>query len=387
MELNRATMKKIMLLIAFAVLLLVGVQRFETLVRAARFLLGVTAPFLAGGAIAFVINVPMHFLEEKLFGGIKKKRGKSPGYVRPLSLLLTLVLVVLVILVLMLVIIPQLTLSVIGLGSTISAAITHGIAWGQEMFANNPEIMEWLNDLALDWRNFDWQGILNTVMDILKTGFADVLSSTISAVGAVVSGVFDAFIAIIFAFYILLQKEKLGVQGRKILFALLPQRHARRTIEVVSLCYRTFASFISGQCLEAVILGTMFFIAMSITGMPYALLVSCLISVTALIPIVGAFIGCGVGVFLILMVSPIQALIFLIMFLVLQQVEGNLIYPHVVGSSVGLPAIWVLMAVTVGGSLMGVVGMLIFIPITSVIYTLFRGYVNRRLEEKKIQVK
>ncbi len=387
MELNRATMKKIMLLIAFAVVLLVGVQRFEVLVGAAKFLIGIISPFLAGGAIAFVLNVPMHFLEELCFGRLKKKRGKSPKYARPLSLLLTLLLVVLVILILMLVIIPQLTVSIIGLGSTISSAISHVIAWGQEMFANNPQIMEWLNDLAIDWRNFDWQGILNTVMDILKRGVTDVLSSTISAVGSVISGVFDAVIAIIFAFYILLQKERLGVQGRKILYAFLPEKHARRGVEVVSLCYRTFSSFISGQCLEAVILGTMFFVAMSVTGMPYALLISCLIAVMALVPIVGAFIGCGVGAFLILMVSPIQALIFVVMFLVLQQVEGNLIYPHVVGSSVGLPAIWVLMAVTVGGGLMGIVGMLIFIPITSVIYTLFRAFINRRLEEKKIRVK
>ena len=202
-----------------------------------------------------------------------------------------------------------------------------------------------------------------------------------------VSVLTSSFIAFVFACYILLQKEKLGLQCRKALFALLPKRVAERVISVCSLSHRVFSSFITGQCVEAVILGTMFFVAMSILKMPYALLVGCLIAVTALIPIVGAFIGCGVGAFLILMVSPMQALIFVIMFLILQQVEGNLIYPHVVGSSVGLPSIWVLFAVTVGGSLMGVLGMLLFIPLTSVLYTLFREFVYKRLREKNIRVK
>ena len=153
-------------------------------------------------------------------------------------------------------------------------------------------------------------------------------------------------------------------------------------MEVCSLTSKTFSSFLAGQCVEALILGTMFFVVMSIINMPYALLVGVLIAFTALIPIFGAFIGCFVGAFLILMVDPLQALIFVIMFLVLQQIEGNFIYPKVVGSSVGLPSIWVLAAVTVGGSLMGVVGMLIFIPIVSVIYTLFRSSVYKRLGKK-----
>ena len=153
-------------------------------------------------------------------------------------------------------------------------------------------------------------------------------------------------------------------------------------MEVCSLTSKTFSSFLAGQCVEALILGTMFFVVMSIINMPYALLVGVLIAFTALIPIFGAFIGCFVGAFLILMVDPLQALIFVIMFLVLQQIEGNFIYPKVVGSSVGLPSIWVLAAVTIGGSLMGVVGMLIFIPIVSVIYTLFRSSVYKRLRKK-----
>ena len=158
-------------------------------------------------------------------------------------------------------------------------------------------------------------------------------------------------------------------------------------MEICRLSHRVFSSFITGQCIEAVILGAMFFIVMTVLRMPYALLVGCLIAVTALIPIVGAFIGCAVGAFLLLMVSPMQALAFVVMFLALQQVEGNLIYPHVVGSSVGLPSIWVLAAVSVGGSLMGVAGMLLFIPLTSVLYTLFREFVYKRLQEKGLKVR
>lgn len=385
MELDRTVMKKLMLLIAFAVLLLVGAQRYEIVLQILRFLLNIIAPFLAGGAVAFVLNVPMRFLERKLFGKLKKN-GRMPRFVRPLSLLLTVLLVILVILVVLLVVVPQLSTTIRGLGVTISAFFTRTIAWAEETFSNNPQIMEWLKDLSLDWRNFNWQEMLNTAMDFLKNGAGDMLGSAISAVSTVANGIVSGFISFVFACYILLQKEKLGLQCRKVLFALLPQKTAKGILEVCGLSNRIFSSFITGQCLEALILGSLFVVTMTILRMPYALLVGCLIAVTALIPIVGAFIGCGVGAFLILMESPTQALIFVIMFLVLQQVEGNLIYPHVVGNSVGLPSIWVLMAVTLGGSLLGVAGMLLFIPFTSVLYTLFRGYVYKRLREKRLRI-
>ena len=162
---------------------------------------------------------------------------------------------------------------------------------------------------------------------------------------------------------------------------------AEAVIEVCSLTYRTFSNFLTGQCVEAVILGTMFVIAMSIFKMPYAWLIGILIAFTALIPIFGAFIGCAIGAFLIFMIDPIQAFWFIVLFLVLQQIEGNLIYPHVVGNSVGLPSIWVLAAVSIGGSLMGIVGMLIFIPIVSVLYALFREVVYLKLKKNNIKMK
>ena len=224
---------------------------------------------------------------------------------------------------------------------------------------------------------------MDSAVAFFQNGAGNVLNSTFSAIGSIVSGVATFVIAFVFACYVLLQKEKLGVQVQKVMRAFLQEKRVDWCLEVFGLASKAFSSFFTGQCVEALILGTMFFIVMNILNMPYALLVSVLIAFTALIPIFGAFIGCFVGAFLILMVAPLKALIFVIVFLVLQQIEGNLIYPKVVGSSVGLPSIWVLAAVTIGGNLMGVVGMLIFIPITSVVYTLFRASVYKRLRKKR----
>lgn len=234
---------------------------------------------------------------------------------------------------------------------------------------------------------FDWNKIMDTGINFFKNGAGSVVNSTITAAKSIVSGLTTFFIAFVFAIYILLQKEKLGVQAKKVLFAFVRRGRAEATVEVLSLTYNTFSSFLTGQCVEAVILGSMFAVSMTILKLPYALLVGVLIAFTALIPIFGAFVGCGVGAFLIFMVDPMKALIFVVLFLVLQQVEGNLIYPHVVGNSVGLPSIWVLAAVSIGGSLMGVVGMLIFIPIVSVVYALFREIVYLKLKKNQIDPK
>ena len=389
MELSRKTMKKLALLIAFAALAFTAFEWFDGAARAAVFLLDLLAPFLAGGAVAFVLNVPMRFIESKLLptpGGKPTASRRVRRFLWPVSLLLTFLFVVLVILVLVLVIAPELVRTVAGLGVTIQNAVLRFLNWAEEMFANTPQVMEWLNSLTFNWQSINWQSLINQVVDVVKSGATSILSSAFSTAMNVFNGVADTFIAFFFACYLLLQKEKLGLQCRKALYALLPRKGADQVVEVFSLSHRIFSSFITGQCTEAVILGTMFFIVMSILNMPYAVLVGCTIAVTALTPLVGASTGCGPGAFLLLMVSPMQALIFVVMFLILQQVEGNLIYPHVVGSSVGLPSIWVLAAVSIGGSLMGVAGMLLFIPMTSVIYTLFRQFVYRRLREKNLRI-
>lgn len=386
MESSRTALRKLMLLITFAILLYTGLQHLSQVLGFFRFVGGVVSPLLIGGATAFVLNVPMAFFEKKLFtpppGGGRQRRGPSPKAARILSLLLTLLAAAVIIPVLVLIIVPQLAESVSGLGSTIMYACSRFAVWAEKQFAAYPEIYSWLESLTVDW-----ESLLASAVDFVRSGFGNVVSSTISATKSIVSAVSAVFVAAVFAVYVLLQKEKLGLQCRKSLYALLPEQIAGKIVEICRLSHRVFSSFITGQCIEAVILGAMFFIVMTVLRMPYALLVGCLIAVTALIPIVGAFIGCAVGAFLLLMVSPMQALAFVVMFLALQQVEGNLIYPHVVGSSVGLPSIWVLAAVSVGGSLMGVAGMLLFIPLTSVLYTLFREFVYKRLQEKGLKVR
>ena len=393
MQIPRETMKKLTLLIAFAALAFTSVQWVGGAVSALRFLWGVCTPFIAGAVIAFIVNVPMRFLEGRLVDpltGQNRSAGKRRlprGLARALSILLTFALIAAVILLLALVVTPQLASTIAGLGKAIQSTLARLLRWAQTQFADNPQIAAWLASLTSGWTSADWEDMIARILNFLKNGGAgEVVNSTIFAARGIISKVTTAVIAVVFSVYILMQKEKLGRQFRKAAFALLPKRAADGFLHVCSLSHRIFSSFITGQCTEAVILGFMFFVTLTVMRMPYALLIGCLIAVTALIPIVGAFIGCFVGAFLILMSSPAQALIFIITFLILQQVEGNLIYPHVVGSSVGLPSIWVLAAVTIGGSLMGVVGMLIFIPLTSVLYSLFRDFVNRRLKERRITV-
>lgn len=376
MNLDKKSMKSIMLLIVFAVLFYVGVQRIESIVAGLGFLIRMVFPFLLGGAMAFILNVPMSFMERKFFDRVK---GKAARLKRPVCLVFAILFVVVIIQVVLLVVLPEVATTFSSISANIEANIPRLQKWAMDVFKDNAQIEDWIKNLQ-----FDWDKLIQTAIDFLKNGAGNVLNSTVTVAKTVINSLMNFFIGFVFACYILLQKEKLSVQTKKVLYAFLPVKAVEKTMEVASLSYKTFASFVTGQCLEAVILGTMFFVAMSILRFPYALLVGVLIAFTALIPIFGAFIGCVLGTFLILVVDPMKALAFIVLFLVLQQVEGNLIYPHVVGGSVGLPSIWVLVAVTVGGSLMGVVGMLIFIPLSSVAYTLFREMVHKRLKERGI---
>ena len=380
-DFSKLSMKKIRELIVFTALIVVALWKFDVVLGVIRAIWGIIFPFVLGGAIAFVINVPMSFLEKKLFGKAKEKGSKAAGKLaRPVGLLLTIVLVVGVIVLVMFGLIPQLTETIGSLMNSIADFIPQMQSWVREFTHNNREIMDLVNQME-----FNPNKAIQWGMSILGNGAGNFMNTTMTAVGSIVSGVTTFFIAFSFACYILFQKEKLHVQVRKVFFAFIPKRKAEVILEVCSLTYRTFANFLTGQCLEAVILGSMFVITLSILKMPYALLIGIIIAFTALIPIFGAFIGCALGSLLIFMVSPKQAILFILVFLVLQQIEGNLIYPHVVGSSVGLPSIWVLAAVTIGGNLLGIIGMLIFIPLVSVLYTLFREYVYLRLKKQHIK--
>ena len=382
MDLNKENLKRIRGLIVFTILIFVALWNYKTLYRGVQFLGHVIFPFALGGAIAFILNVPMRFLEEKLFQNTKfGKKSLGQKLARPLSFILTVVLVIGIIGIVVFVVVPELGNTVLNIGKTLQEFIPQVQAWAVKLFDDNPEFVAQIQNLE-----FEWDKILGSLVDFLKNGAGSVLDTTFAAAKSIVSGVSTFFIAFVFACYILLQKEKLSVHVRKLMYAFLPRDWTEILIALGSVAYKTFSSFLTGQCLEAIILGSMFFVVMTILRLPYALLIAVLIAFTALIPIFGAFIGCAVGALLIFMVNPMQTLIFVVMFLVLQQIEGNFIYPHVVGNSVGLPSIWVLVAVSMGASLMGVVGMLIFIPIVSVVYALLRGIVNRRLKEKNIEV-
>lgn len=364
----------------FTALLVVALWKFDVVLDVLKTIGQIIFPFILGGAIVFVINVPMSFLEKKIFENVKKENKAVRKLARPVSLLLTIVLVVGVIALVMIGVIPQLTKTMGSLMINITDFIPQIKIWIRDFFHDNREIMK-----LVDQVQFNPDQAIRWGISLLGNGAGNMMNTTMSAVGSVVSGLATFFIAFSFACYVLFQKEKLHVQIRKVLFAFLPKQKADAFLKVCSLTYRTFANFLTGQCLEAVILGCMFVVTLSILRMPYALLIGVLIAFTALIPIFGAFIGCAVGSFLIFMVSPKQAIIFIIVFLVLQQIEGNLIYPHVVGESVGLPSIWVLAAVTIGGNLMGIVGMLVFIPLLSVVYTIFRKVVYQRLKKRHIK--
>lgn len=380
MDLSNLSIKKIRELIVFTALLVVALWKFDVVLGVLKTIGQIIFPFILGGAIVFVINVPMSFLEKKIFENIKKENKAARKLARPVSLLLTIVLVVGVIALVMIGVIPQLTKTMGSLMINITDFIPQIKIWIRDFFHDNREIMK-----LVDQVQFKPDQAIRWGISLLGNGAGNMMNTTMSAVGSVVSGLATFFIAFSFACYVLFQKEKLHVQIRKVLFAFLPKQKAEAFLKVCSLTYRTFANFLTGQCLEAVILGCMFVVTLSILRMPYALLIGVLIAFTALIPIFGAFIGCAVGSFLIFMVSPKQAIIFIIVFLVLQQIEGNLIYPHVVGESVGLPSIWVLAAVTIGGNLMGIVGMLVFIPLLSVVYTIFRKVVYQRLKKRHIK--
>ena len=382
LQLDKETIRKLQGLIVFTLVIFVGLLKFNVVLDAAGFLLHILFPFLLGGAIAFVLSVPMNRINKKLFGKTKEG-GRLDKVSAPLSLVITLVLVLAVLSLVVIVVLPELGSTIAMLGKTLPEKVPALLKKVELLFDSNPELIRYIEELEA---SLNWDDILNQLVTFFRVGANTMLDSTISVATGIVSGVGTFFIAFVFACYILLQQPFLSRQMRKLFFAYLKEKQAQEVLRICSLTYRTFSNFLTGQCMEAVILGFMFFIAMTIFRFPFAILVGVLIAFTALIPIFGAFIGCAVGAFLILTVDPKQALLFVIMFLILQQIEGNLIYPKVVGGSIGLPAIWVLAAVSLGGSLFGVVGMLVFIPIVSVLYALLKENVNKRLDEKQIHI-
>ncbi|AJA46637.1 putative permease [Clostridium pasteurianum DSM 525 = ATCC 6013] len=380
LELNRRNMQKIISIIVIAVLLYWGLQNLSTVSSFFSRTFQILTPFLLGMCMAFVLNVPMRIIEKKLFSyNLKSKKNINDKIKRPISILLTIIFILAIIILVTGIVIPELIDTISTLSTNVSNSILKLQGLYNRLMLKLPEIIP-INTI----NNINWDEINKTALDFLKIGTTNILGLTVSIASSIFSGILNFILGLVFAIYILIQKEKLSKQFKKIMYAYLPEGKVDRILYILRLSSKIFSNFISGQCLEAVILGAMFFISMTILGLPYALIIGVLISFTALIPLVGGFIGLFVGTFLILVSDPVKALWFIILFFILQQIEGNLIYPRVVGNSVGLPAIWVLAAITLLGSTFGIVGMLVSVPVFSVIYTLLREDVYPRLKAKKI---
>lgn len=337
----------------------------------------ILSPFVLGAAIAFILNVPMRFVETKALRFMDRVKGVK-GLKRPLAMVIVMTLAALVIYLVMSLVLPELAATL----ETIVKAIPTFIRQVDERLA--PYQIQVSDFFAKYLTVPSGEELMAKASKMAEIALKGVVFSG-SVIGSAYQGVLSGFFTLMFVIYFLLGKERLSGQVKQLMKAYLKPEHASRMLHVCRLSQRTFSSFITGQCLEAVILGLLFFLTLSLFRMPYVLLISVFIAVTALIPVVGAWIGCIVGTFLILVSNPMQALGFVALFLVVQQLEGNLVYPRVMGNAIGLPSIWVLFSVVLGEGLLGVIGMLIFIPLTSVAYQLLRDDVNRRLGTEKVE--
>ena len=372
---DKKLFKSILLIITYAVVLVMVLARLDVLAGALGILLSVFKPLIIGFCLAFVLNRPCQFFFRLYSRGLDKISAR--GAARPLAVLTSYLALIIIVVAVFSFVVPKLVESI----QTFILNLNGYIANAQNSINHLLAYLHLdIEQLDLSKLNTTLEGILNSALKFLSNLGPQIIEFTTGLVSIVVTGV----LALVFSIYMLSGRDKLLAQCRRLLKAYVPAKVAGPISDVVSLTAATFTKFVTGQCIEACILGGLCTIGMLFIQPDYAPLIGVLIALTALIPMVGAFIGCVVGALLILMVSPLQALEFVVLFLILQQVEGNLIYPHVVGSSVGLPSLWVLVAVTLGGSLMGIVGMLLFIPLCSVCYALLREFVQYRLTQRKV---
>lgn len=361
-------LKKNIILITYAGIILTVVMNLNKVIGFISYIWQLVIPFLIGFCIAFILSIVTKYFERTIF--------KDTGNKRICSFILTLVLFITLVILLCFIIGPELVYSIKEIVKLAPKAYDKLIIFLQEnrniMNGSFKHVIDSIISLDID---------LATVYEHVMKNWQSLFTSGFSIISNTISGIYSFFIGLIFSIYLLFSKETLLRQIKKTCNVLLGKKKTNRLVHVVKLASNTFSSFITCQCLEACILGGMFVISMTILGMPYPLLMGIIIAFTALIPVFGAFIGCFIGIIMISIVNPVQALGFIVLFLVLQQIEGNFIYPHVVGNSVGLPSIWVFVAVIIGGNVMGIVGMFIFIPITSIIYTLFKAYINDKKDQ------
>lgn len=384
MEQPKISIPRVLLFIFAVALIIYSVFNMDTMLEFIKNSIVLIKPFLIGAVIAFVLNVPLRFFEHHVFCHIKHPKFKKVE--RGLSILLSLLLVWVALSLVVRIVVPQLVESISLLVSTIPGYVDYLTNFlseyknDSEAIANFIKQIESISPQTLEQYTMKWLNDQVTAHALLSSAFM----STVGIVSSVAAGVINFFVAFVFAIYILGSKEKLAVQARKICFAFFNRIHAAYLVHVAQVSFAKMYSFITGQLTEAVILGSLCTIGMVIFRLPYAGMIGVLTGFCALIPIFGAFIGGAVGALLIFTVSPIKALTFVIFLVILQQIEGNFIYPKVVGSSVGLPAMWTLFAITIGGALMGLIGMMLFVPLCAIVYFLFTEIVAGRLKKNNI---
>lgn len=377
MVLDKKTLRNIFIGVAVCIVLYWGLHDTERVKKILDVLGNMLSPFILGAGIAFILNVPMRAFEGWLSAIPNQK------FRRCLALVMTFAFLALIVAVVFMLLVPQ-------IGETIEALIPQLVDFFNEVqnevmtFLNdNPELLEWINENT-DLTKLDWGSLIEKTVTMVGDSVSTIVASAFTALGSIASGLMNAVIGVVFAIYCLFSKETLARQGRWLLYAIFPEHFCDEAIRVLRLANSTFSNFLSGQCVEVCILGSLFAVSMAVFRMPYIPLVSVLVAVTAFIPIVGAFVGCIFGAFFIFVQNPMLAVGFVIMFLVLQQIENNLIYPRVVGTSIGLSGMWVLLAVAVGGEFFGVAGMFLMIPMASVLYTLLREFAQKRLGQRNI---
>lgn len=381
---NKFSIKKIILIMLGLIIFYLAIKNIAVVTSYVGTFISYFTPFILGAALAFVINVPMTKIEGFLFKKVpedpKTRLQKCANALkRPVSMLIALILVFGVIVLAGVIIVPQVASGLQSLADALPGAMDRLQEWIDSNSHKINVIENLMNKVDIDLDSVGRQ-LANTA----KGWATAILDSGFSTVSNIVNGIFQFVIGLVFAIYILLQKEKLGRQGKQIVYAAFSEKTADKIMYITGMTRDVFKGFISGQCVDGIINAILFFIILTILGIPYAVMLSIFSGFMAMIPIIGSFIGAGVGVIIVLIMDPSQVLYFIIMYIIVQQIDGNVIYPLIAGNSMGLPSIWVLMAVTVGGSMMGILGMILFIPICSVLYKLTRHYVLRRLKDNDV---
>lgn len=377
MEFNRKNVRMILLIIAFAVVLYTAAQNLASVYGAVKTVWNVFGVVITGLAMAFVLNVPLKLFEDRVFYGMSEDRCPLVRRLRrAVSLVCALVVSLGVIVILIAVVLPQLTQTVTEVAARLPEYISAVVNWINEFLAKFDIEIEALKEFTVDWEK-----VFKDLSTYLKEG--NVINTATDVGTAAASTVMNTFLGLVVAVYVLAQKERIGRFTRRCIDAFLPKRASSAISRVASMASETFSSFVAGQLADSCILGILCYICMLIFRFPYPEVISVVIGVTSLVPMVGSFIGEVIGALLILIVSPLKALLFVIMVLAIQQVDGAFIYPRIVGKSVGLPGVAVFCAVIVGGNIAGVLGAVMGVPVCAVLYALLKEAVASRLEGRR----